>query len=54
MPSGFVYLSVILDWYSRKILSWRLSHSMDSQFCVYALAEAIYRYGRPDTFNSYQ
>ncbi len=54
MPSGFVYLTVILDWYSRKILSWRLSNSMDSQFCVDALEEAIYRYGKPDIFNSDQ
>ena len=54
MPSGFVYLTVILDWYSRKILSWRLSNSMDSQFCVDALEEAIYRYGRPEIFNSDQ
>lgn len=43
MPWGFVYLAVILDWYSRKILSWRLLKSMDSDFCVDALEEAIYR-----------
>ena len=54
MPSGFSYLTVILDWYSRKILSWRLSNSMDSQFCVDALEEAIYRYGKPEIFNSDQ
>jgi len=54
MPSGFVYLTVILDWYSRKILSWRLSNSMDSDFCVDALEEAIYRYGKPEIFNSDQ
>ena len=54
MPSGFAYLTVILDWYSRKILSWRLSNSMDSAFCVDALEEAIYRYGKPEIFNSDQ
>lgn len=54
MPSGFVYLVVILDWYSRKVLSWRLSNSMDSAFCVDALEEAIYRYGKPEIFNSDQ
>ena len=54
MPSGFVYLTVILDWYSRKILSWRLSNSMDSAFCVDALEEAISRYGVPDIFNTDQ
>jgi putative transposase len=37
MPSGLVYLTVIMDWYSRKILSWRLSNSMESSFCVDAL-----------------
>lgn len=54
MPSGFVYLTVIMDWYSRKVLSWRLSNSMDSQFCIDALEEAIYRYGTPEIFNSDQ
>ena len=54
MPSGFVYLTVILDLYSRRILSWRLSSSMDSEFCVDALEEAIYRYGTPEILNSDQ
>ena len=53
-PSGFVYLTVILDWYGRKILSLRLSNSMDSTFCEDALEEAIYRYGKPEIFNSDQ
>jgi putative transposase len=54
MSSGFVYLTVIMDWYSRKVLSWRLSNSMDSQFCVDALEEALHRYGKPAIFNSDQ
>ena len=54
MESGFIYLTVIMDWYSRKVLSWRLSNSMDSSFCVDALEEAIHRYGTPEIFNSDQ
>jgi len=47
MENGFTYLTVIMDWFSRKVLSWRLSNSMDSSFCVDALEEAIHRYGKP-------
>lgn len=54
MEIGFIYLTVIMDWYSRKVLSWRLSNSMDSSFCIDALEEAIYRYGKPDIFNTDQ
>jgi len=54
MNKGFVYLTVIMDWYSRRILSWRLSNSLDSSFCVDALEEALYRYGKPEIFNSDQ
>jgi len=54
MESGFVYLTVILDWYSRKVLSWRVSNSLDASFCVDALEEAIYRFGVPDIFNTDQ
>ena len=52
MESGFVYLTVIIDWYSRKVLSWRVSNSRDARFCVDALEEAIYRFGVPDIFNT--
>jgi len=45
---------VVMDWYSRKILSWRLSNTMDSNFCVQALQEALSRFGRPDIFNTDQ
>lgn len=54
MTKGFIYLTVIMDWYSRKVLSWRLSNSLDSRFCIDALEEAIYRYGKPDIFNTDQ
>ncbi len=54
MVKGFIYLTVIMDWYSRKVLSWRLSNSMDTSFCIDALEEAIYRYGRPIIFNTDQ
>lgn len=54
MAKGFVYLVVIMDWYSRKVLSWRLSNTMDSDFCVDALEEAIERYGAPEIFNTDQ
>ena len=54
LPSGFVYLVAIVDLYSRKVLSWRLSNSMDATFCVAALKEAIERYGVPAIFNSDQ
>jgi putative transposase len=51
---GFAYLVAVIDWYSRFVLSWRLSNSMDSSFCVDALNEAIETFGRPDIFNSDQ
>lgn len=54
MDKGFIYLTVVMDWYSRKVLSWRLSNSLDSSFCIDALEEAIHRYGYPDIFNSDQ
>jgi putative transposase len=54
MARGFVYLVAILDWYSRKILTWRISNSLTADFCVEALEEAIARYGTPEIFNSDQ
>jgi putative transposase len=54
MRRGFLYLVAIMDWASRSVLSWRLSNSMDSSFCVEALEEAIGRYGCPEIFNSDQ
>ncbi len=54
LPGGTVYLVVILDLYSRKILSWRLSNTMDTDFCVEALNEALEEYGEPAIFNTDQ
>jgi putative transposase len=51
---GFLYLVAIMDWFSRKVLAWRLSNTMDAEFCVTALEEAIARYGRPEIFNTDQ
>jgi len=54
LAHGFVYLVAILDWYSRYVLSWRLSNSLEADFCVEALREAIEKYGAPDVFNTDQ
>jgi putative transposase len=54
MDRGFMYLVVVMDWYSRKILSWRISNTLDSDFCVEALKEALSRYGKPEIFNTDQ
>ncbi len=54
LPHGFFYLVVIIDWYSRKVLSWRLSNTMDAGFCVDCLEDAIRAYGTPEIFNSDQ
>jgi len=54
MAKGFVYLVAVMDWYSRKVLSWRLSNTLDAEFCVAALNEALVRYGKPDIFNTDQ
>ena len=54
MAKGFVYLVAVMDWYSRKVLSWRLSTTMSTDCCVEALEEAIERYGCPEIFNTDQ
>ena len=54
LPRGFVYLVAIIDWYSRKVLSWRLSNTMDASFCVDSLEEAIQGFGKPEIFNTDQ
>lgn len=51
---GFLYLVAIMDWYSRKVLSWRISNTLDTEFCVQALKEAIGSYGIPNIFNTDQ
>ena len=54
MRRGFLYLVAIMDWYSRKILSWRLSNTMETDFCIEALEEALLRHGKPEIFNTDQ
>ena len=54
MRRGFLYLIVVLDWYSRRVLSWRLSNTLTTDFCIEAVEEAIERYGRPEIFNTDQ
>lgn len=51
---GFLYLVAIMDWHSRKVLSWRLSNTMDVHFCMEALDEALELYGAPEIFNTDQ
>ena len=54
MARGFVFLVAILDWYSRRVLAWRLSNTLETTFCVEALHEALARYGCPEIFNTDQ
>jgi putative transposase len=54
MQRGFVYLAAVMDWSSRKVLTWRLSNSLTTDFCIEAVEEAIARYGRPEIFNTDQ
>jgi putative transposase len=54
MAKGFCYLMAIMDWTSRKVLSWRLSNTLDTSFCIEALEEALMKYGKPDIFNTDQ
>lgn len=54
LEKGFMYLVAIMDWHSRKVLAWRVSNTMDSDFCVTALEEAIHNYGCPEIFNTDQ
>ena len=54
MARGFVYLVAVMDWFSRRVLAWRLSITMETDFCVAALREAMERHGRPEIFNTDQ
>lgn len=54
MAKGFVYLAAVLDWHSRRVLAWRVSITMHTDFCIEAVAEAIARYGAPAIFNTDQ
>jgi putative transposase len=52
MRRGFLYLVAVMDWASRKVLSWRVSNTMDAEFCVTAAREAMTRHGKPEIFNT--
>ncbi len=54
MARGFVYLAAVMDWHSRKVLAWRVSVTMDTDFCVEALEESLGRHGAPEIFNTDQ
>ena len=54
MNHGFMFLMAVMDWHSRKVLSWRLSNTLDAEFCVAALQEAITSHGTPEIFNTDQ
>jgi putative transposase len=54
MAKGFVYLAVVLDWFSRRVLSWRLSITMEAAFCIEALHAALAPHGRPEIVNTDQ
>jgi putative transposase len=54
MARGFVYLAVVLDWFSRRVLSWRLSITMEASFCIAALEDALAHHGKPGIFNTDQ
>src|SRR5690606_8994787 len=54
MARGFVYLAAVVDWYSRRVLAWRLSITMEAAFCIEVLEEALARHGTPEIFNSDQ
>jgi putative transposase len=54
MARGFVYLAAVVDWFSRRVLSWRVSITMEAEFCLEAVEEALARHGRPEIFNTDQ
>jgi putative transposase len=54
MARGFVYLAVVLNWFSRRVWSWRLSITMEAAFCVETLEDAMARHGKPEVFNTDQ
>jgi putative transposase len=54
MARGFVYLAAVVDWFSRRVLSWRVSITLEAAFCIEALEDALARYGRPAIFNTDQ
>jgi transposase-like protein len=54
MARGFAYLAAVIDWFSRKVLAWKLSITLDTGFCIEAVEEALAKYGKPEVFNTDQ
>jgi len=54
MARGFVYLAAVVDWFSRRVLAWRVSITLEAEFCIEAVTEALARHGKPEIFNSDQ
>ena len=54
MARGFIYLTAVIDWFTRRVLSWRVSITLEAAFCIEALEEALTRFGRPEIFNTDQ
>ena len=54
MARGFVYMAVVLDWFSRRVLAWRLSITLEAEFCLDAVNEALAQHGKPEIFNTDQ
>jgi putative transposase len=54
MAKGFVYLVAVMDWFSRRVLAWRVSITLETDFCVEALQDAMNRHGQPEIFNTDQ
>jgi putative transposase len=52
MARGFIYLAAVLDWFTRRVLSWRVSITLEADFCIEAVEEALARYGKPEIFNT--
>ena len=52
MARGFVYLAAVVDWFSRRVLAWRLSITLEVEFCIEAVEEALVRYGTPEIFRA--
>ena len=54
MARGFIYLAAVLDWFTRRVLSWRVSITLEADFCIEAVEEALARHGKPEIFNTDQ
>ncbi len=52
MAKGFVYLAAVIDWHTRRVLAWRVSISMETDFCIEAVEDALHRYDKPEIFNT--